>query len=590
MKQHPHPPKTSSWTRARKLTAVASMAAVSGLLYAAWPDDGPLSAPVATPVHAPLVTGTLRWPSPREVGPLARVQATLRRDQHGTAPSGQTGAVTALAPTGATTAALPLALSNTPDAAAAGAPPDGTSAVSPALLAVASAMAAPHPPKLSVVAMQAPSDIDAGGLNASATQAPAVVRIPVGTGGTHDGTQGSNSQSGPGEVQAAATTSAVVYTPAQIRQAYGFAALPANTVANKSAYQGSGQVIVIIDAYHQANAGPDLNTFSTKFGLPTCTLLPGSYKAGTAVSALVTSPKAGDGCSFQALYVNAAGAQSATPPATDAGWATEINLDVQWAHAIAPMAKIVLVEASSSAGTALVNAMAFASKLGGQVVTMSYGTSDYAGAPALDTVITGSPTWVASSGDYGSGVSWPASSRNVLSVGGTVLNTLSPRSEVAWSGSGGGRSLYTLMPSWQSSVSIPGNPANNTANASLMRRGVPDVAYNASPYSGMYVYQNGAWFGVGGTSAGSPQWAALVAVVNAARGLSGKAAFAGTGFQQALYGTGAASANYRANFVDVSSGSNGTCASCKATTGYDLVTGLGTPNVLSLLNGLVALK
>jgi len=397
---------------------------------------------------------------------------------------------------------------------------------------------------------------------------------------------------GIGLAPAAGSATVSVYTPAQIRQAYGFAALPDGTPANKSVYQGAGQIIVILDAYHNATAGADLNTFSAKFGLPACTLLPTVYQPRAAISALVSKPAAGEGCSFQTLYVNSAGAQAAAPPAVNAAWAVEIALDVQWAHAMAPKAKIVLVEAASASGNDLMNAMLFASKLGASTVSMSFGAPEFASASTFDWVMGGTGvTWVAATGDNGAGVSWPASSRNVLAVGGTQLNNVSPRAEVGWSGSGGGRSAYVAMPAWQSTVSIFGNPANTAANASKLRRGVPDVAYNASPYSGFYVYMSGkGYLSVGGTSADTPQWAALVSIIDGARALAGKPVFSGTAFQQALYGTAASAAIYRSAWLDVSSGANSSCgAACSASLNYDLVTGLGTPNVASLLGTMVGI-
>jgi hypothetical protein len=482
------------------------------------------------------------------------------------------------------------------------APPGSGAVVAPADLKSV------HPPRLYVASVPEPSDIDADGQKASAALPPAQLRVPLeavtrqGTGvdGAGDDAArlaGSSGQglgldaAGSGVAPAAATATVSVYTPAQIRQAYGFAALPDGTLANKSAYQGAGQIIVILDAYHNATAGADLNTFSTKFGLPTCTLISTAYQPKVAISALVSKPAAGDGCAFQTLYVNSAGAQAANPPAVNASWAIEIALDVQWVHAIAPKAKIVLVEAASASGNDLMNAMTFASKLGASAVSMSFGASEFASAPSYDWVMGGTGvTWVAASGDNGAGVSWPASSKNVLAVGGTLLNSVSPRAETAWSGSGGGRSAYVLMPTWQSSVTIAGNPANTLANLTKMRRGVPDVAYNASPYSGFYVYQSGrGYLSVGGTSAGTPQWAALVGIIDGVRGLAGRAAFSGTGFQQAMYGTAASAGNYKATLLDVTAGANGTCAACVAGVNYDLVTGLGTPNVVSLVSTLAAL-
>ena len=304
----------------------------------------------------------------------------------------------------------------------------------------------------------------------------------------------------------------------------------------------------------------------------------------------MTAASVSDGCVFQTVYVNAAGTATTTAPAVNSGWATEIALDVQWAHAIAPLARIVLVEAASSSGNDILKAMQFASQLNAQVISMSYGASETSQSATLDSYITGNATWVAASGDSGTGVMWPAVSRNVLAVGGTLLTNVSPRAESAWSGSGGGLSKYVRMPTWQGAITVPGNPANTAANASRMYRGVPDVAYDASPYSGFYVVQNGSWYSIGGTSAGAPQWAAFVAVLNGARTYAGKTAYTGTAAQQALYGVGANTANYRSSFLDISAGSNGSCSTCGAIAGYDLVTGLGTPHATGLVTALTSVR
>lgn len=590
--------RVSAWVKRHpKLATVATMMAAG--LGATLVGDDPAASSAAVPVAASSVS---RWASsPDTVSPFDAMPASAKpavvaaTAPAAVAPLGLSTASSIDTTTAATSASAGISANNLIAAA------DTSTASTPQVIAPPG-MQAVQPPHLYVMSVPTPSDVDADGQNASASLPAAQVQVPTDSVTRHAAAGGVTASSGEGAVSsvsnvngmtpAAATTTVAVYTPAQIRQAYGFAALPAGTTANKSAYQGSGQIIVIVDAYHGATTGADLNTFSAKFGLPACTLVPTTYKAGTAISALVSKPAAGDGCSFQVLYANSAGAQAATAPAVDSSWATEIALDVQWVHAIAPMAKIVLVEAASSGGGDLMNAMVFASKLGGSAVSMSFGTAEFASGPSYDSIMSGvGITWVAASGDDGTGVSWPASSKNALGVGGTLLGNVSPRAETGWAGSGGGRSAYVAMPPWQSGVTVPGNPANTTANASKMRRGVPDVAYNASPYSGFYVYLTGkGYLSVGGTSAGTPQWAALVSIIDGVRALNGKAAFGGTSFQEALYGTAASAANYKASLLDVTAGSNGTCATCSALTSYDLVTGLGTPNVVSLVNTMVTLK
>src|SRR5581483_3148759 len=132
-------------------------------------------------------------------------------------------------------------------------------------------------------------------------------------------------------------------------------------------------------------------------------------------------------------------------------------------------------------------------------------------------------TYVASSGDGGT-VSWPAVSTKVLGVGGTSLTLTSQNnwsSETGWSGSGGGKSVYLSEPSYQANAQSSGV------------RETPDVAYNADPNTGVYVYDSyrtygSHWFQIGGTSAGSPQWAALIAIANQGRALLGKSALTGS--------------------------------------------------------------
>jgi len=151
-------------------------------------------------------------------------------------------------------------------------------------------------------------------------------------------------------------------------------------------------------------------------------------------------------------------------------------------------------------------------------------------------------------------------------------------SESSWNGSGGGQSAYETEPLYQAGYPIP------NANG---KRGVRDVAYDADPNTGFSVYdtvryqgQTG-WFQVGGTSAGSPQWAALFSIVNSTRAAGGKSPLSST--NAAVYAVGGS------NYHDISSGTNGPCgALCTATSGYDYVTGLGSPKANNIISALVA--
>ena len=281
------------------------------------------------------------------------------------------------------------------------------------------------------------------------------------------------------------------YTPAEIRHAYGFDQIAFATSSGAVSGNGAGQTIAIVDAYNDPNIVKDLSAFDSQFGV-------------------VAPPKF--------TVVNERG--SSALPSTDAGWSMEISLDVEWAHAIAPGANILLVEANSASLGDLLTAVNYARQQAGvTVVSMSWGGSEFNGESSYDSYFTtpaghAPVTFVASAGDSGGDGCWPAVSSNVLAVGGTALsiNSSSVRtSETAWSDSSGGVSLYESVPSYQTGVQATG------------RRTTPDVAYDASPSTGFAIYDSvsyagqSGWFCVGGTSAGAPQWAALAAIANQGR-------------------------------------------------------------------------
>jgi subtilase family serine protease len=335
-----------------------------------------------------------------------------------------------------------------------------------------------------------------------------------------------------------ATLAPAGMSPAQIKKAYGI----------PSTSQGAGQVIAIIDAYDDPNIESDLGVFSSTFGLPACT---------TA-----------NGC-FTKVY------QNGTRPTADSGWAMEMSLDVEWAHAIAPQAKIILIEAANSSGS-LYQAINLAVANKATVISLSWGGSEFSGETTYDTAYFKNltvPVFV-SSGDSGAGVSYPAASPYVISTGGTQLTLDSNgnySSETAWSGSGGGISAYETEPSYQTGYPIPQNGKG---------RGVPDVAYNASPSTGYSIYDSygqGGWLVVGGTSASAPQWAALTAIANSARTTNL------SGLNTVLYN--AAKTSSSTLFNDITRGTNGNCGYlCTAQTGFDYITGFGTPKVSNLLS------
>ena len=330
----------------------------------------------------------------------------------------------------------------------------------------------------------------------------------------------------------------VFYYPSQIRHAYGIDQLSAD---------GTGQKIAIVDAYGNSAVQSDLDTFCAMCGL-----------SSTTVQVLGTS----------------------TP---NSSWALETDLDVQWAHVIAPNAGIILSIAASTSIPDLLAAVAAATNAGATVVSMSWGAPEFAGANGYDAYFqTHGVTYVASSGDSGelagaSEVQWPAVSPYVIGVGGTtlVLDANDNRaSETAWSGSGGGLSFLYPRPAWQNGWSAY-NP-----------RGVPDVSYNADPNTGYLVYcsLNGGWYAAGGTSAGAPQWAGLIALANQSR-------VSGVNGNTDIYAVAGIAPNLNAaNYFDITSGSNGTNADDSAVAGYDLVTGLGSPVASGLVPALAALS
>ena len=380
----------------------------------------------------------------------------------------------------------------------------------------------------------------------------------------------------------AAGSTASTYTPAQIRAAYGMPPLPAAGVtptALQAAQMGAGQTIYIVDAYHDPNIVAELNAFNAKFGLASCTV---KAIASNAALPLPAASKT-EGCVFSVVYSTPSATMTSTAPAFNAGWATEIALDVQWAHATAPLARIILIEAPDASLNSLLGGIKLANAMGPGAVSMSFGATEGTWTSSVDSAFAGTGmTYLAATGDWGTQVSWPSVSPKVVAVGGTSLSYTGSgsRTEVGWSSTGGGISLYTPTPTYQANT-VPGM-------GSMVRRAVADVGFNANPSTGQYVavMQPGSsavsWVSAGGTSLSTPQWAGLVAVANALRAQSGKAVI--SDLHTVLYGTiGSTPGTYASAFSDIQSGSNGSCSICSAKTGYDGLTGLGTPNVTGLL-------
>ena len=392
---------------------------------------------------------------------------------------------------------------------------------------------------------------------------------------------------GAADIAAPMAGSSVVatYSPAQIRAAYDLPALPAAGTAltpAQAAQLGAGQTIYIVDAMHNPNAAAELAIFNQKFGLPACTT-----KAIATNATLPLPPAPTSGCEFSVVYNTPSSTMTATAPAYNSGWAMEIALDVQWAHATAPLARIVLIEAPDASVNSLLGAVRLANLMGPGVVSMSFGAVEGNWTASVDSAFTGkNMTYLAATGDSGSSVSWPSVSPNVLAVGGTTLSYSGSgaRSEAAWSGTGGGISAYTALPSYQSASNVPGMTG-------LLRRNVADVAFNADPATGQYTAvmaqgsSTASWLSIGGTSLSTPQWAGLIAIANASRALQAKTALGLA--HTTLYGQIATvPGTFASSFADITRGSNGTCSVCTARVGYDPLAGLGTPNVKSLLASL----
>ena len=308
----------------------------------------------------------------------------------------------------------------------------------------------------------------------------------------------------------------------------------------------SKQIIAVVDAYNHPNILSDLNTYSSTFGIPS---LPAC--SGPVLSSPVPC--------FQ--KVNQRGGTSY--PQTNAGWALEIALDVEVAHAMCQNCSILLVEADSNSYANLLTAFDKAIALGATVVSNSYGSPEFSGESGFDSHFNHPGVAITfSSGDSGYVPEYPAASPYVTAVGGTSLflnADKSYNSESAWSGAGSGCSVFEPKPSWQ-------------LDPLCAHRTIADVSADADPSTGAAVYDSvrysgrRGWFQVGGTSLSSP----LVAGIYALAG----------GVPASSYGNSLPYSSNPLNLHDIVSGSNGSCGGtylCTGLPGYDGPTGLGTP-------------
>lgn len=305
---------------------------------------------------------------------------------------------------------------------------------------------------------------------------------------------------------------------------------------------GSG-VIAIVDAFHYPTANNDLAVFSTQFGLPQCTLANGCFK-----------------------QVFASGSQ----PSTNCGWAQEAALDIEWAHAMAPNAKIVLVEAASNSFADLFAAVDVATaqvttgnSTGNGEVSMSWSGGEFSTEASNDGHFQNNGViYFASSGDTGGVNGYPSVSPYVVSAGGTTIHRTNGvfTSETGWSGSGGGPSKYETKLAYQ----------NGVANTDPTFRSAPDFSFDADPASGVSVYDStschgaSGWLVFGGTSVSSPS---LAGVVNLAGHVNSSSNTVGE--LTTIY----ANRTITSDFRDIVSG---TAGGFTAGVGYDFVTGVGS--------------
>jgi subtilase family serine protease len=390
---------------------------------------------------------------------------------------------------------------------------------------------------------------------------------------------------------------------------------------------GRGVTIAIIDSFGNADMAADLNNFDTQMGLP--------HMCGEANYTCQNGDP-----TFTHVNWNGKTEVKGPPPSNGTGlqardgWVVETALDVEWAHAMAPEANIlnVTTNPAETQGVQGLPAMMDAEQYivdhnQATVITQSFGTTEqnFDGTASLlnlrHAFIAAAQhgvTVLASTGDFGTAnpgktpiknpvtipyptVNWPASDPLVTAVGGTYLctdpltgvgvdSTDPPANcqnnpgvrEIGWIDAGGGFSSVFAKPDYQDTL-----PAGSTAIGDM--RGIPDVAFQASSRTAPLVYATedggGGWFLVGGTSCSSPQFAGLVAIADqiAGQGLGP--------INSTLYAIGSNPSTYAADFYDVTTGNNQAdpdVAGYPATTGWDPVTGLGTPNAANLVPALAA--
>jgi subtilase family serine protease len=423
------------------------------------------------------------------------------------------------------------------------------------------------------------------------------------------------------------------FTPTSMQNSYNLRPLYDN--GNK----GQGVTVAIIDSFGDPNIASDLNVFDTAMG-------PGHMCGEPGVTCTSDMP------TFQHEFWNGKTVVKAPPPGSNGTgsqtrniWALETALDVEWVHSIAPRANILNVTTNPAE---TLGVQGFPPMMDAEqfivdnhlasVISQSFAAAEETFHStqsllnlrhAFISAAADGVTVLGSSGDSGTAnstftpvknpgifpfptVEWPASDPLVTGVGGTYLctdpvngslgvdNTDPPGTcknqshrEIGWIDAGGGFSHVFAKPSYQDTL-----PTGSTAIGSM--RGVPDVGYQASARTGVLVYEtapgftglacpggdpcSAGWYVVGGTSSSCPQWAALVAIANQMAGH-------GLGLINPKLYALASGPKYSSDFFDVTTGNNQADPSVPgypATTGWDPVTGLGTPNAANLVPDLAS--
>ena len=331
--------------------------------------------------------------------------------------------------------------------------------------------------------------------------------------------------------------STVIYTPLQIQTAYGL-----NSIVTPSGKpRGYGVKIAIIVSYHYSNLQSDLNKYCKQYNLTPITL----------------------------NIINQAGRN------TNNNWSLESCLNTQMINTVAPGATVYVIESKDNYYSNIKTAVLTAVNLGVNIILMSFGSAEFATQSSLEYMFMNSGIiFLASSGDYGF-VSYPSSSANVISVGGTTLtlNTDNTRlSETTWSDAGAGTSLYTSKPSYQNGVNT-GTKINT-----------PDVCLIADTTKGFSVYSsvNGGFFRVGGTSVSCPLLAGILATgmqlrIAERKPLATSISTSSLCIQRWLYQTIYTNPSKYSNCMyDITSGVSGVSGSLHASNGYDIASGIGS--------------